>query len=159
MNWTTRLAAMAADTGFAARAVIISAKGPTPRAVGASMIVSPSHLDGRIGRPELMDDVISLARSMIRDRQAAGDGATWLRRRASFATGYVLGESAGGSVEVLIEAYGPGELRVFSGIGNTPHGNRVLARPLASGVPVAVIDEDPALVPAEWRRAVAMLAG
>ncbi|CAN0488180.1 unnamed protein product, partial [Phaeothamnion confervicola] len=138
MRWTSRLYALAQEDGFAVRAVIVSTAGPTPRSVGAALIVTASRQEGRIGRPELTTQVVEIARANLDVRRKAEPHVTWTRRHQTFATGTVLGEATGGSVEILIEVFGPAEISHLAQIeGNAPD-DSLLVRPMASGNPVCV---------------------
>ena len=148
MTWITQMSRLAADDGIVARAVLIATVGPTPRSVGASLLVTPRRQEGRIGRPEMMAEVAAAARLLIdrhRDiehgRAETGEPPPWLRTVETWRTGEVLGESSGGHVDVLIEVFGPreiGEIERLLAIVERP---AFVTRVLSSGAPPDIVAE------------------
>ena len=98
------------------------------------MLIAGDRHRGRIGRPEVVAAILEQARALIAKRQAtsgdSGDGTPWLRATVQFRTGPVLGESTGGRIEVLIEAFGSAELDVLSRLAEM---TAIVGRPLVSG--------------------------
>jgi xanthine dehydrogenase accessory factor len=136
MSWISRIVDTVAREGAAARVVIIATHGPTPRAVGAAMLVgSGGRYEGKVGRPELEATVLVEARELIEKLSDATRGRPlWLRRLLRIETGKVLGESTGGSVDLLLEAFGPAELPILEqALDLGRHRGAVLVRPTDAG--------------------------
>ena len=95
MSWLRDLGDLVEHEGAAARVVIIATDGPTPRPVGAAMLVSARRVEGKIGRGEAQRRSIDLARELISDvgQVSPGEPPRWLRVRNRFSTGEVLGEA------------------------------------------------------------------
>ena len=139
MSWLDRIAEIVAREGAVARVVIVETRGPTPRAEGAGMLVWATGQEGKVGRPEVEARALGEARGLLaRVRQSGGQRPAWLRSRLRVATGEVLGEASGGSVVLLVEAFGPAEAGALAELAAvTPDGiaagQGVLARSTASG--------------------------
>ena len=160
MNWLQRIIELVGQEGAAARVVIVETQGPTPRAEGASMLVWASGQSGKIGRREIEARALEAARRMIGSvAQSPTEGQPrWRRETMRFATGNVLGEPAGGSVLVLIEAFGPAEAAALSRLPEDKSATQVLARPMVSGKAPAILDtEATATAPTTWRDGLALL--
>ena len=136
MHWLKTLAGLVAEEGAAARVVIIGTDGPTPRAVGSDVIVTRGQVRGRIGRRDVQESAIALGRALIEEYETAEESeALWLRRTTRFPTGDVLGQPTGGSVTVLVEAFGMAEIeQIERRLVRVGHGC-VAARPVAAGQP------------------------
>ncbi len=159
MDWLQRIAEIVGREKVAARIVILATDGPTPRAVGSSMYVWPSGKSGRIGRGVVETRVSEVARGLLDRLAAARNPASpqWLRERLRFPAGDVLGESSGGTIDVLVEAFGPAELTALDearGCGEP----LLLGRPLVEGPPAILLGEAAAIDVALWRGAARLLA-
>ena len=165
MDWLQQIIDLVQREGTAARVVIVEASGPTPRARGASMLVWAGGQSGKIGRAETERGALREARRLIGEAAAAPGGGTprWLRAHLRFATGDVLGEMTGGSVLVLIEAFGPAEAAALCKLRGEESRGRALGRAMASGAAPVFLDLDLDVVPASaasfaWREGLVSLA-
>lgn len=130
-SWLTRLGERVAAEGRIARITILAARGPTPREIGATMLVTGRGQEGKIGRGPLEAKAVAWAREILACTNAPTRQPAWERHVREFATGDVLGASSGGSISVLVEVLGEAELAELT----TLEAGAVLARPLASGAP------------------------
>ena len=128
-SWLARITERVEAEGRIARITILAARGPTPREIGATMLVTGHGREGKIGRGPLEAQAVALAREILAGAGASDRAPAWLRHVREFATGDVLGSSSGGAISVLIEVLGPAELEHLGPI----EPGAVLARPLASG--------------------------
>ncbi len=110
------------------RAVVIEAKGSTPREVGAWMLITGEGIEGTIGGGALEHACIERARSML----DASDITPWLRTVERFHLGPELNQCCGGAVVILLEVFGAMEAATLAA---TP-ANEAAGRPLLSGVPI-----------------------
>lgn len=98
-TWST-LSAFLADYGSVAMVTVVAVKGSVPREAGARMVVAPNgSFKGTIGGGTLEWDCLKTAQRMLSDKNADYE-------LQKFALGPSLGQCCGGSVEVLIEAFG-----------------------------------------------------
>lgn len=136
MDWLERIAEVVGKHGAAARVVIIGTVGPTPRATGASMLVWPGSVAGKIGRGEAEQGSLAVARELICEVMAdrSNDKPLWLRRRMEFSTGDVLGERTGGSISVLVEAYASPEVAAIGRMRGMVQSAEEIVRSVRSGV-------------------------
>lgn len=142
MDWLSKAREIVGREGFVARVAILATLGPTPRAVGSHMLVSSEATFGKIGRGRVEAGAASIAREMIEQASRAGargGGPTWLRRRVSFATGDVLGQQTGGSIEVLIEVLGRDEFHLLEQVVLERARDIFLARVVESGLPPELV--------------------
>ena len=139
-SWLARIRKRVAADSRIARITILSARGPTPREVGAWMLVGAHVQEGKIGRGPLEARAVALAREVLDAADVAGDAPQWLRQVREFATGDVLGASSGGTIEILVEVLGEPELAVI----DQPATTSILARPLQGGIPGRLIDPNSA---------------
>ena len=130
-DWLGRIAALSATDGLVARITIIEAEGPTPREVGAAILVTINTAEGKIGRGRLEQRAIEAARRMIAEA-AVGPAVQWHREVVTCETGPVLGASSGGRIGLLIEVFGAAEVATFSAM---PTGRSIVIRSVASGQP------------------------
>jgi xanthine dehydrogenase accessory factor len=140
MNWLHRIAELAARDGAAARIVIVEVTGPTPRSVGAAMIVTALHAEGKIGRGAIEREAVAAARQLIAALGPAKDAPAWPRAVLEFSTGPVLGEPTGGVATLAIEAYGPAEIDALTRGMAQGHTEQLLARRLVSGTAPELMD-------------------
>ena len=141
MSWLQDIAGIVEREGAAARVVIIGTEGPTPRAVGASLLVSPTAVSGKIGRSEVEARAVGQARALMALLGTLREGGgAWLRERRRYSTGDVLGLGTGGAIEVLVEAFGPAELGIIGRILDGARDDLVLARPAVSGQAPGLLD-------------------
>lgn len=110
--------------GTVARTVIADFRGSTPRETGSTMLVWAGGQSGTIGGGALEFEAAARARSLIL-RQGF-----WLRSLDRMALGPALAQCCGGSVTLLTERYGPGEILELQALG-TP----AFIRPAVSGLP------------------------
>ncbi len=159
MDWLHGIEEHVERVGAVARVVIISTDGPTPRATGTAMLVWRDGAAGRIGRGEAERCSIEIARDLIArlGEASAGRDATWLRTRARFSTGDVLGEASGGTIEVLIEAFGPAECAALAS-DRAGGGAGFVGRSLRSGDKAARLGSEAVELPAAWQKGIAQLA-
>jgi len=133
MNWVQAIVETIEREGACARVVILATEGPTPRAVGASMLVWTRGQSGKIGRGPIEVAACEHARDLLTAFMAEGVAQPrWLRSCLSLPTGDVLGESTGGSVHLLIELFGRAEASVLKSFAEQSPG-ALISRPLASG--------------------------
>ncbi len=166
MNWLDEIERRVERSGPVARVLIIATDGPTPRATGTAMLVWRDGAAGRIGRGDAEQRSIEIARKMIDELGAvdlgeapAGRDVKWFRETARYSTGKVLGESSGGTVEVLIEVFGPAECAALARSGGLGAEARFIGRRLRSGeVPVLLVAGRSDLS-ADWRTGIAELMG
>ena len=137
-DWLGRIAALSATDGLVARITIIEAEGPTPREVGAAILVTINTAEGKIGRGRLEQRAIEAARRMIAEA-AVGPAVQWHREVVTCETGPVLGASSGGRIGLLIEVFGAAEVATFSAM---PTGRSIVIRSVASGQPLLVCGDD-----------------
>ena len=149
MDWLRHIVDLVSHHGAAARVVIVETNGPTPRAQGSSMLVWAGGQSGKIGRREVETRALEAARRMIGEaaRGSPESPPRWLREPLRFATGPVLGEATGGSVLVLIEAFGRPEALALSRLPRDKTGSQVLARAMVSGVAPGILDTEGAATP------------
>ncbi len=154
MNWLQRIAEIAAREGPVARVVILQTTGPTPRSVGAAMLVWATGLEGKIGRGEVEARAIAAARGLIAEvpRYERSGKPQWTRTRLGFPTGDVLGASTGGRIEFFLEVFGPEELAALDLAAVAAGHAAVFSRKLLSG-------SAPQLLPADAVRAPEILRG
>lgn len=163
MDWLESVQERVRTVGAVARVVIVSTDGPTPRAAGTAMLVWREGAAGRIGRGEAERRAIEIAREMLarQAETAAGPEPAWLRARARFSTGFVLGESSGGTIEVLIEVFGRGECAALAqdaaGKETPPGGLPFVGRSLLSGERSIRAGSAAAGLPAGWQAGIAQL--
>ena len=155
MNWLQGIAERVADERAVARVVIVDVDGPTPRAVGATMLVTAGKTEGKIGRGAFEREAIATARELIRDALSKGGEASWLRSVLRFDTGPVLGERTGGAVVLVIEVFTAAEVAALIGNGNGVRAGVYLARSLISGAPATLVGQVAALQP--WAAALEIL--
>ncbi len=161
MDWLQRISESVARDGAAARVVIVEVSGPTPRAAGTDMLVSMSTAEGKIGRGAIEREAIASARVLISQVVAPGSNPSWPRAVLRFETGPVLGERTGGSVVLLVEAFGPGEIEALSRLRADKIGELLLARPFAAGLPPVLPSLEPSPhaegfeISTSWHEAVA----
>jgi xanthine dehydrogenase accessory factor len=164
MDWLESVQERVRKVGAVARVVIISTDGPTPRAAGTAMLVWRQGAAGRIGRGEAERRAIEIAREMLarQAETAAGPEPAWLRMLARFCTGNVLGESSGGTIEVLIEVFGQAECAALAqdaaGPEKAPEANPWIGRRLRSGEMPFRAASAAAGLSALWRAGIAHLA-
>jgi xanthine dehydrogenase accessory factor len=159
MTWLERIADIAAREGPVVRVVIVETTGPTPRAVGAAMLVWRAGQEGKIGRGEVEARAAVAARGLIGEagRATSGAGPLWMRARLDFPTGHVLGASTGGRIELLLEVFGPQEIAVLD-LGAVADGrSAVFGRSLLSGVAPLLLPVGSETGPARWRDALQRL--
>lgn len=140
MNWLQRIAELTARDGAAARIVIVEVTGPTPRSVGSSMLVTPHHAEGRIGRGAIEREAVAAARTLIASLGPAKGTPAWSRALLKFSTGHVLGAPTGGVAMLAIEAFGPAEIAALTSRLGPGHGDPLLARRLTAGTAPELID-------------------
>ncbi len=139
MDWLQRIAERVARDGAAARVVIVEVNGPTPRAAGADMLVTMNTAEGKIGRGAIEREAIATARALIARIVTPGDKPSWPRALLRFETGPVLGERTGGSVELLVEAFGSCEIESLARLRAERNGELLLARPFVAGIPPVML--------------------
>jgi xanthine dehydrogenase accessory factor len=127
----------AAAVGPVVRALVIEAKGSTPREVGAWMLISHEVAQGTIGGGALEYACIARARGMLE----SSDDAPWQRVVESFHLGPELNQCCGGAVTILLERFGPVEATAMSARDWTRHFGDV-SHPLASGQPLALLTNE-----------------
>ena len=160
-NWLERLVDLARREGPTVRIVIIEVAGPTPREVGAELLVTARSAIGKIGRPAFEQNMIDLARRLITQRSGPqrGEPSPWQRRIVVDATGPVLGEVSGGELTLLFEVFGAHEIARLSELASA---SSIVARPLACGVPMMLDDvlakASDASTAGSWPRVVAAAA-
>lgn len=159
MDWLDGIEKRVGEVGAVARAVIISTNGPTPRATGTAMLVWRDGAAGRIGRGQAERCSIEIAREMLAQRDGASPGQepAWLRTRARFSTGEVLGEASGGTVEVLIEVFGPAECAALAR-DRAGGAAEFVGRSLRSGEPATQFGSAAGQLAAGWQAGIAHLA-
>lgn len=153
MTWLQRIIDIVGREGAAARIVILSTDGPTPRPEGAAMIVWSGGREGKIGRGEAEARALEAARAMIGEilDTTASRPATWSRAVLRIATGTILGERSGGSIELLVEGFGRRELAVL-GDGHGKSSALAIGRPTRAGVaPLVVVVEGRHALPPSWQ--------
>jgi xanthine dehydrogenase accessory factor len=121
----------AAGVGPVVRAVVIDAKGSTPREVGAWMLIGVDHLEGTIGGGALEHACVARARSMLAD----GAALPWHRVLAHFHLGPELNQCCGGAVMILLERFGPLEVAAL-GVSAEHHGEVSAIHSLAPGAAI-----------------------
>ena len=160
MDWLQRIAELVASDGAAARVVIVEVSGPTPRAAGADMLVTMSAAAGKIGRGAIEREAIATARGLIAQVEVPGGNPRWPRAVLRFETGPVLGERSGGSVVLLVEAFGSAEIEALSRLRSRLDGEYLVARAVIAGVPTVMPPLEPTTkagrvaVEDPWREAV-----
>lgn len=159
MDWLDGIEERVGEVQAVARVVIISTNGPTPRATGTAMLVWRDGAAGRIGRGEAERCSIEIAREMLAQRgdPSPGQEPAWLRTRARFSTGEVLGEASGGTIEVLIEVFGPAECAALAR-DREGGGAGFVGRSLRSGDRAARLGREAVELPAAWQKGIAQLA-
>ena len=115
------LAAAVAVHGRVARVLILAHAGSTPRETGTAMLVWHGGQADTIGGGALEYEAARRARALL-----AEPPAPWLRARIVQPLGPGLGQCCGGSVTLLIEAFGAQELAAIPESG-------AFRRPAASG--------------------------
>lgn len=141
MHWLQSIIDTVRREGACARIVIIATDGPTPRAIGASMLVWRNGSSGKIGRGPIETAAVLHARQMLARSVGHGNGhPAWHRERLSLRTGEVLGESTGGSIDLLVEVFGAAEAAVLERLAELSASD-VLVRPLDSGAPIELAGE------------------
>ena len=138
-GWLAGLIDLGRRDGGVARVTIVVARGPTPREIGAAMLVTPTAREGKIGRGRLEEQAIAAARRMLGEIASFGHTARWRREVVAFETGPVLGESSGGQISVLIEVLGAAEL---ADLCERQQGRTIVARALTGGTPMALLGDD-----------------
>ncbi len=128
-NWVEAVV-HAATTASVVRAVVIEARGSTPREVGAWMLISGDVSEGTIGGGALEHACMARAREML----ASGDVAPWQRGIERFHLGPELNQCCGGSVTILLERFGAAEAAVLAAADD---GNAFAVRPVVTGAAVA----------------------
>jgi xanthine dehydrogenase accessory factor len=114
------VAAAVAAQGRVARVLILAHAGSTPREAGTAMLVWDGGQQGTIGGGALEHEAARRARALL------AEPGPWRRARIAQPLGPALGQCCGGSVTLLIEAFGPQELAAIPERG-------VFRRPSASG--------------------------
>jgi xanthine dehydrogenase accessory factor len=113
------------------RAVVIDAKGSTPREIGAWMLISRVQCEGTIGGGALEYACVKRARAMLAEERSS----LWQRAVESFHLGPELNQCCGGAVTILLEMFGADEL-----VALHAHANRIgdwsTMHPLVTGEPI-----------------------
>ena len=138
-GWLARVAELVAAEGCAARIAIIAARGPTPREVGAAVLVTASRREGKIGRGALETAAVARARSLLVEVAGSAAGPRWLREIHEVSTGPVLGASSDGVITILIEVFGPAEIAHLHSERATTGDDPMLVRPLLGGGRASVV--------------------
>lgn len=143
MTWVRNIIDTVEREGACARVVIVATEGPTPRAVGASMLIWMQGQSGKIGRGPIEVKASEHARTMLADfDQANSKKPAWPRSSLSLPTGNVLGESTGGRVHLLIELFGRAEAEALKQLAaQSPH--YLFSRPLVAGLAPNLIEQKP----------------
>jgi xanthine dehydrogenase accessory factor len=128
-----------AEEGPVVRAVVIEAKGSTPREVGAWMLIARDWIDGTIGGGALEYACIARARGMLSEEHAA----SWRRAVEHFHLGPELNQCCGGAVTILLERFGGAEVAALEA-GAQRGGNVSAVHPLESGRPIEFVLAAPA---------------
>jgi xanthine dehydrogenase accessory factor len=114
------------------RAVVIDAKGSTPREAGAWMMIGRDHIEGTIGGGALEHACIARARDMLGDERTL----LWRRATENFHLGPELNQCCGGAVTILLERFGSVEAAILKA-GATIGDGLFAVHPLVSGQPIA----------------------
>ena len=136
-DWLSRIAELA-DGRSCARVSIVAVRGPTPREIGAALLVTTDSCEGKIGRGEIEQRAIAAARLAIA-ATPSGARPRWYRELVEVDTGPVLGESSGGHVTLLVETFGPAEIAALADRSPRP---TLVARPLAGNAPMLAFSDD-----------------
>jgi xanthine dehydrogenase accessory factor len=128
----------AVTVGPVVRALVIKAKGSTPREVGAWMLISREEVQGTIGGGALEYACIARAHGMLDN----SDAAPWVRAVESFHLGPELNQCCGGAMTILLERFGPKEAAVLIA-RDWVHNFRDVSHPLASGWPISFVTDEP----------------
>ena len=118
-----------AQAGSVVRAVIVAAKGSTPREVGAGMLIFDDRSEDTIGGGALEHDVMTHARQML---DWSGDAA-WMREVRDYHLGPDLNQCCGGAVSVLLERFGAAEYQTLRQLCDRTEQHGV-TRPLVAGI-------------------------
>ena len=110
--------------GQAARVVVAAVRGSAPREAGAAMLVWKGGQAGTIGGGALEHAAGEGARALL------GRGGAWRRSHRQVPLGPALGQCCGGSVRLLTEAFGAGEVEALQVLADAAPG---LKRPLIGG--------------------------
>lgn len=141
MNWLDKMARVLERETAVARVVIVGTDGPTPRAVGSSMLVWRDGREGKVGRSDLEERVVAEARALLGEQSAArsDSNAIWQRELLQFSTGEVLGQASGGAIDVLVELFGRAELRDLLRAKAKQDGDAALVRLSSAGAEAQVL--------------------
>lgn len=121
----------AAAVGPVVRAVVVEARGSTPRDVGAWMLITHDAITETIGGGALEHACIMRAREML----GGGDVSPWQRHVERFHLGPELNQCCGGAVAILLERFGSVEGAVLSGARRDSE--EIFAmRPVAAGAAI-----------------------
>lgn len=105
-DWLAQIIASLRQDKPIARLVILSAKGSTPRAAGATLNITQEGQSGSIGGGALEYQATHIAREALTDLPASG----FVRFVRTFALGPDLGQCCGGNLQVLFECFAPAAL-------------------------------------------------
>ncbi len=138
-SWLQTIAEKAADFGAVVRIAIVRADGSVPREAGAAMIMTAESIEGTIGGGALELDAIATARSILSG--ASGEAqAAWLRETRNYPLGPSLGQCCGGYAKVLFELITASEAAALLEDGATGWESGIAVRPIASGIPLSVLN-------------------
>ena len=135
-DWLASIMERVDAEGVVVRVAIVAASGPTPREVGAWMLVAPGSRRGKIARVDFEQSVTAHARDLIAAR-ASSPRPLWRRELRSVPLGEVLGASTGGSLGVLFEMFAREECDILAAAGWSAAS--IALRPVIGGVPMSLV--------------------
>ncbi len=137
-DWLASIKESVDADGVVVRVAIVAASGPTPREVGAWMLVAPGSRRGKIGRVEFEQSMIAHARELMAAR-VSSPRPSWQRELRAVPLGEVLGASSGGGLGVLFEVFARAECDMLAAAGWSAAS--IALRPVIGGVPIRLVGD------------------